>query len=576
MVKLRDNHSLNYPLLIIILALLSFGRSMLLHDVIWDDNCWLLSYYFTDNLHDFMDTGFTQLRRTLLGTFMYYYYSIHKSTDTAYLIWNSFNLLVQILSPLYLYFFINNIFKKSRLFAFFAACTFIVCLLDNTLPYYISITYRLGALFSIISFYLTERALAGKTRWGLVFIATALSAFSSCVLMESTVALEPARLFLIWHLLSKKHHDKKIRLAATLKVWLPFILSIAPIMYYKLAFKPYGVYGGMYSIDPLFFLNFRLHAKVIRHLMFYNWYELLTLSGNANIWSVALGATATVTAFFIVKKIRHCYPERSGQQSAFDTSTFKEAFMDVRVPFILSLLLILPVVSMYELAGRSPAPGMEGRHATVLLFGFGMFFGSLLYCVYMAAAASATGRRWIAIFLVIFLGAGTFFNNMNLDVYFTAQGYQRNFWKAFTERFPTLPEKATFLFDVRGDDRFYYYADLEAYYELELPLNMLYARSTDSDKFLNYRVYAVSEGIKDEWKKHDSLIFQRHSHAGLDTFNTDEMIFIYYRGGEILVNREIPAKSPDVPYKVWLDKDPPQLSGTMPEYPLRYKFKGFY
>ena len=110
----------------------------------------------------------------------------------------------------------------------------------------------------------------------------------------------------------------------------------------------------------------------------------------------------------------------------------------------------------------------------------------------------------------------------------------------------------------------------------EHTVDRTHRESKRPDEFLNYRAYTVSEGIRDEWKKPGDLVIKRFSHAGEDTFNTKEMIFVHYREGEILVNREILQKYSDVPYNMWLDKSPPEFKGTVQEYPLRYKFRGFY
>jgi hypothetical protein len=557
---------------VIALSVMSFIRSMQLNDITWDDNCWILSSYFTNSLEEFLHTGFYELRRIPLGTSLYYYFSLHKLTDYSYLIWNSINMTVQVLSPVLLYIFINNLFKK-RLLAFFIAASFTVCVLDNTLPYYSSTVYRAGTLLSITSFLLTERALVRETRWGLMLIAVLLSAFSSYVLMETTVALEPARLFLIVYLLSGKRYDRKTLTKKSVGFWLPFVIITIPLLIYKLMNKPYGLYNSMYSIDPLFFLNFKLHAKAIRHLMFYNWFNLTVLSGSASLWSGVLGVLAVIASLLMMKSPGFSTTGESCPEPASFKITFSWYWKEVSIAFIFGLLLIIPAISMCELAGRSPAPGMEGRHATIILFGYAMSFGSLLYCTY---ASIRKNSRWATVLIILFLGAGVFFHNMNLDVYSKGQECQRRFWKAFTKRFPSLPLKASFLMDVRGDDHYYYYADLEAYYELELPLNMLYARSKLPKEFLNYRVYAISEGIKDEWKKSSNITFQRVSHAGQDTFDSQELIIVHYRGGNILVNREILRQYPDVPYRMWLDKDPPEFGGTVPAYPLRYKFQGFY
>ncbi|RJR21776.1 MAG: hypothetical protein C4581_01675 [Nitrospiraceae bacterium] len=570
---MKDERTFSYPLLIIILALLSFGRTMALHDVAWDDNCWLLSSYFTNNLDGFLDTGFYELRRVPMGVLYYYYYLLHTLTDHAHLIWNSFNMVVQVLSPLLLYAFIKNTLKGQKLLSFLIAAGFIICPIDMTLPYYANINYRLGTFFCILSFYLTERALAGKTSWALLLASMASSAFPLYFLLETALTLEPARLLLIGYVLSGKCPDRRTLIKKTLDLWIPFVLLCVPLIIYRLISKPYGIYSSTYTMNPYFFMNIKMHIKVLRHFLFYNWAIYLSLIQNTGLWSVIAGLITTIITLI--------YSDRFVTSGIEDIRTSKNAFKDswllnwksVRPVFIFGLMLIIPPVMMYEFSGRIPAPGMEGRHGTILLFGYSIVFGSLLYCLYRTLLSKWKVRAKALIILVLSLGV--FFNNVNLDLYKMGENYQKGFWKAFTARFPSLPDKATFLIDANANSPFYN-ADLEAYYELEFPLNMLYARSKSHDEFLNYRVYAISEGIRDEWKQSSSMTFQRYSHAGKDTFVTDRMIFIHYRDGELLVNREILDKFPDVPYNMWLDKDLPGPSGKIPEYPLRYKLKGFY
>lgn len=572
MTKLKDKNSVLFPLFIIVLALLSFGRTMALRDVAWDDNCWIMSCYFTNDLEGFLNTGFYELKRVPMGILYYYYYSLHKLTDHAYLIWNSFNMIVQVLSPLVLYFFIKNTLKGERLLAFLIAASFIICPIDTTLPYYANINYRLGTLFCILSFYLTERALAGKTSWPLLLSAMASSAFPVYFLLETAITLEPARLLLIGHLLSKKYPERKTLIKQTLVYWLPFVALCIPLVLYRLTSKPYGIYSSTYTMDPYFFMNIRMHVKVLRHFLFYNWFIYARLIGNTTALSIAFGLLAMIIGALFKNRFSGSVMDGplDTQHSKTDWSSNLKALRHI---FIFSLMLILPPIMMYEFSGRVPAPGMEGRHGTILLFGYSIAFGSLLYCLYRTLLSA--GKKQAKVLIILFLGIGVFFNNVNLDLYAMGEEYQRNFWRAFTSRFPALPDKASFLIDANANSPFYN-ADLEAYYELELPLNMLYARSTAYNEFLNYRVYAISEGVREEWKQSPSLTFQRYSHAGKDTFISDDMIFIHYRDGDLRVNREILDKYPDAPYKMWLDKDPPQFSRTVPSYPLRYKFKGFY
>ncbi len=575
MTESNNNNSLFFPFFISALAILSFGKSMLLHDVAWDDNCWILSSYFTDNLEGFLNTGFYELKRVPMGILYYYYYSLHKLTDHAHLIWNSFNMIVQVLSPLVLYFFVYNTLKGKRFLAFLISASFIICPIDTTLPYYANINYRLGTLFCILSFYLTERALSKNNHPVLLFAAIAASAFPVYFLLETAITLEPARLLLIGYLLSRKYSNRRTLIKRALILWAPFVFLCIPLILYRLLSKPYGIYATTYTMDPYFFLNIKMHIKVLRHFLFYNWFIFTSLIGNTNLWSVVIGLVTGIISLFFTKRFAVSVTVESAD-SPGDRKDWSHNWKGIKNIFVFGVLLLLPPIMMYEFSGRVPAPGMEGRHGTILLFGYAIAFGSILYAAFSTLISMRSGRKWAKTLIVLFLGLGVFFNNVNLDLYKMGEKYQKSFWKAFTARFPVLPEKASFLIDANANSP-YYNSDLEAYYELELPLNMLYARSRVPDEFLNYRVYAISEGIRDEWKKSGNVTFQRFSHAGKDMFNSQELIIVHYGGGQISVNREILQKYPDVPYKMWLDKDPPDFSGIIvPEYPLRYKLKGFY
>lgn len=179
---------------------------------------------------------------------------------------------------------------------------------------------------------------------------------------------------------------------------------------------------------------------------------------------------------------------------------------------------------------------------------------------------------YINLILALILGAGVFFNNLNLDLYYKGAEIQKKFWNVFTLRFPALPERASFLADVSKNDRFYN-SDLDTTYELEYTLNLLYAKSSSPEDFRRYRVYTMPEGFKEQWKKSNAMIFERSSHWGKDTFDSGELIILHYNNGELLINREIIDRYPGVPYNLWLDKGFPKLSAPV-SYPLRHKFYG--
>ena len=96
-VAISRKFKVDYLLLFIVfLSVMSFARMWFLHDIYEDDNCWLISIYTGNNLREFLDTGFTELRREPMGTFLYYFFRLHRTLDSVFLVWQSVNIGIQI------------------------------------------------------------------------------------------------------------------------------------------------------------------------------------------------------------------------------------------------------------------------------------------------------------------------------------------------------------------------------------------------------------------------------------------------------------------------------------------------
>lgn len=548
--------------LIGILAVLSYGRILFLHNVYEDDNCWLLSIYASNNLSEFLNTGITELGRIPQGTFLYYFLKLHKTTDYAYWIWQSINLLIQIASPIFLFFFAKNLFKGKQPLAFLIACSLIIYPIDTTIPIFSNIYYRIGMLLTMLSFYLTVKALTDNIRWTFLVFALVLSGISHYILTEGTVALEPARFATVGYIFYKKGMKSKPLIKKSLAIWSPFFILCIPLIIYKLTFKPYGIYEGTYSSSFSFILDWQLQKQFLKILLLHNWYALSRLySSFATFWTILLGSSAIVIAYLFFRRSNSSCDEdlriiKKGENNLF--LMLKENITSVAIVFILGVIFLVPPILMYELAGRVPIFGVNSRHGIVLQIGYSFFLGGLLYIAFNILRNAYPKLRAAAILIVVFIGLGVFFNNINLDLYFDSWQKQKQFWQVFTKQFPSLPEQATFFIDAREKNQPYSY-NLDTSYDFELPLNLLYAKSDNPEEFRKHRVLAP-----DEWQiieKHidkPNVPFERLTHWGKDVVKANELIIIKYRDNEFLVNRQI---SPMV---------------TAVSYPLRYKLKGFY
>ena len=568
------------PILIVCLAVISYGRIYFFHDIVWDDNCWLLAAYTSGNLEQFLNTGFYELRRVPMGTFLYYLLSLHKTTNHAYLIWHSINIAVQVLTPVILYLFLKNLLIKRAALSFFIAICFIIFPLDYTLPYLTVTSYRIAILLTIISFYLLVKALIKEnTNIYLFFISIIVSGISYYIFMETTVVFEPARMLIIGYLLYNKGVSRDILIKRATLLWLPFLLCSIPLIIYKLLIKPYGIYDGVYKTNLLFFFDWKAHRAILKILLLHEWKTLLKYIRDVRGLSIILGFFSIIFCFFMLKEIFSIFRTKNVGDSGilFMVGKRFEYKIDSAIfVLLLGIVLLIPQVVLLEFAGREISFGMNSSHFIPLQIGYSVIMGCLLYYFY---SLKYLRDHLLRLLLSFIIGLGVFFNNLNLDMHFNSWERQNKFWRAFTTRFPSLPENATFMMDVR-DFYFYEATDLDNAYDLEFILNLLYANSKRPEDFRKYKVFPLEEfrpEMADRFRCNqvNEERLERVTHFGKDALNPCEFIIVYYRDGKLLVNREIKEMLPDISYREWLKNDFPVLPDKPAAYPLRYKLKGF-
>lgn len=563
------NGSRSAPLTIVIfLAFLTYGRVWLIQDVIWDDNNWLLSTYASDNLRQFLNTGFVEARRIPLGVFLHGLFGLHRDTTYFYFVWHALNLLTLTVLPLLLYLILRELFPARQRLALFVTLAFVVFPLDYTLPYASGINYRLGLLFGLASLYLTIVSVTPeRVRPVRLAAALATAAISYYVFLEAAVALEPARVYLI----AIRRHDPAASRQAwarrTLAVTAWFALACMPLVLYKLIYKAYGIYAGIYGFDPAFLLRFWDIAKAAGHFVFSDWFILarrLDVASGATLVAGALGALA---AFVLLHRLATAGPRSQSQKTlrGRDMARF----------LMLALLLTLPPVLMFHAFHRPISWGMNSTHAVLTQAGYAMFLGGVLHAV--ICRHHRRYRPWHAGLLALWIGAGVFFSNLNTDQYRESWAQQSRFWRVFMDRFPTLPERAVFFFDVQDNTL---YSDLVNYYGFELQLNLLYTTSAESAAFRRYKAYTAAELVEPRSKTPEELLrastIERLTHLGLDRLQPAEFIVVRYRNGKLLVDEEIVHEVPGIPYKIWADKPAPALPRLNVEYPLRGKLEFTY
>lgn len=555
LVRFRDSW---LPFLTIFLVVLSgFWRLFFLNWPFYDDQAWLMSRAGSESLGAFLDTGFNQSRRPLSGVFLYVLYGIHTmSPAVAYVIWDILTVVTVAVAGIMLYLLMDSMWPGRRTMALVAGCLVTIAPLDFTMPAFVLVCYRIAVAGSIASLLLTKKAAQAESgRAGLIWGALALSAVSSLVMQEGTIMYEPARFVLIWMIFRSDGVGNSARRA--LRAWTPFVALTLGVALYKVFFKPYGVYAGFYSTDFSHFFDPALYVNFMRTFLLGSWAGLFIYARQAGLLPIIIGTATAGTVAFALSFHR-------GQDN-------KEQGMG---PAVLGLWLLVPPSLLYLSIGDAPNLSEESRHGILLSPGYAMFVAGVVGILIDRVGHSNISRGILVAGVSILIGAGVFFHNVNLSVYDGLIQQEKRFWSLFVQRFPILPARADFFFDVDPPRTIYKRMNMYYFFQFEYPVNTLYP--APDMQFRRYHVYAMQDMNPERYMK-DHARFGRRSGWGDDAFDTDKMVFVYYRGGEMLVNSEILSGYTDLPYASWIANNsslPFQEPMTIRTEPKRLKLEG--
>lgn len=561
-------------MLIAILVILSYVRIFFLNQVFSDDRHFLQSIYTSSSIADFLKTsGLIELRRVPQGVILYSLLSLFKITDHAFLILHLVSIATQIITPIFLYLLINRLFQ-NKLAAFITAISLVIYPIDTTLAVFIILWYRFGLMLSIISFYLSLRAIEGKTRWFYFTGALFLSAISYYFLVETTIALEPARLFMFGLIMYNKGLKTKEIIFKSFRFWLPFLFICIPIVLMKLIFKPYGIHSGFYTAHLSSLLNWKLHLKYLIMLFGGNWVYSLQKVKYLSVLTVILALSVLPLVYFFLKSK---YFDKTG---VMEINNFSQPFFKLRLLRLMridmiimfGLILLVPVFLIYEIFANTPlGTEYDSRHGCIMQFGNAIIIGGIICGIISKLIGSRNNSQKIAFILAGALGLGVFFNNLNLDRYFALWVQEKQFYGAFIQRFPALPANSTFAFDIQTEiplkDHPY------AFYNVEYYLNLLYGKSKVPEDFREYKVPSLEWFFVDRFKI-DNNRCSMLTYWGRDIYDGRKLTVVRWKPGEFLVNREILNRYPQVYYKNFADKEPPVIPPVQ-DYPLRNKVERF-
>lgn len=549
------------------LAVFCCGRILFLQDIAFDDDCWLLAVYNSTNLSQFLDTGARELRRVPQGVFTYVFFLMGTFLESPVLLWHPITLAIQALTAVVLYLLVRSFSGSRSLYPFLAACLFLVLPTDNTLPVFTNFFTRVAGLLSVASLLFTARAVDSRREKLYKGLALFAAVFTYYFLAEAAISLEPARFIMLGCMLRARGVSAKETARRASLTLLPFLLSALPLVAYKMLYKPYGIYAGSYETSLKFLFDFGNWLEVLKHFGFYNWVVLAGLIDRFPVWPFLLASGSGIISWVVLTRF-------SGNEPADSVPVLPE-----KKVVVLGFVLLLFPAMFYMYAGKVPSYGYESRHAILMQAGNAIMLAGAL------ALLLRKFSRYRAVKALTAFGfaAGVFFGNLNLDQYYKTLEYKRHFWSAFTKRFPVLPERADFVFDLDPSRLVYgYYAA----YQYEYAINMLYARSTERGDVRKYRVLAADCFTAME---HAELVFP--GHYGRDIFDTKKLIPVAFRDGRIYVGKEIlelekagggKLKSDDglrwtsLTYRLLADNPLPDVTNTPPpDYPLRARLAGY-
>lgn len=559
---LRNRH-----LWLVLLTLVTYGRVWQIQDVIWDDNAWLRSIYSTTSLAEFLNVGFDDLKREPLGVFFYWFFKLHRDTDAFYVVWHGLDLVVLALSAVTISMLIGRLFRNSQL-AFFTGIAFVAFPLDYTIGYASAINYRISLLLMALSLLFSAR-LAEETRWRRWSFAGALvtAGTAQYVFLEAMLALEPTRYLLFAFLSGGKRWYRREHLQVALRRIAPFILLLLPLVVYKLGMPASGIHAGLYKPDVAHLMEPRQYAVSLAHFIFFPWVVL-----GSSMRNVQPGTFLAV--LLAVALIAHVLRNLPANEKG---NAVKPPPAEHEWPMVLlfALFSVVPVLLLFQLIGRPISWGMDSTHAVPCQPGYALLTGHLLYRLWNIRWSSSSfgrSREAAALYVMSLIAIGVFFSNLNIDQYRQSWQSQSRFLGVLRDRFTDLPRDSVLIMDLQANDL---YSDLR-YYDIEFPLNLLYAQSAKREDFYQHRIIIAADfspfaRAPVEVQRSGEMQISLVSDHGVRMADPDRLIFIHYYDGRLLVNREIRTEFPGIIYRSWLDRDFPESDREERHFPLRSK-----
>ncbi len=524
---------------IIILSLLCWGRLIGLEGVWQDDWAWVWHYSGSSSLSEFLKP-FENMGHIVVG---YIDYVLVMMLDVlsgkAPGIWHTAMFLVHTLNALVLYYIVKLICNNnSTLPALCIAALYLVSPAVNNLYLMVQISYELLVLLYLLSLLFTILAFVWNRFRFFFYLLSLVFAALSMAGLESFIALEFSRPFLIGYLLRQGRSKNLVfRFKTVLVCSAPFLFIALILVIKRLNFVPAGGYAGYNELHPFglegILETLRLLYLSLSHMFIKSWYGGMKFIDDLSTVSIAI----ILIAIVLYTGLLRYGMSKGGSMSWTDNIDRKTLWFLAFYGIIILLFGILP----YNAVGKYPQYGLDSRHATIAKIGYPVFIVSLLF---LLSGYNETIRKVLPIIFGAVFFAGLVSSHGTIDAAGDNWKHQRSIWWQFMWRAPDIKPNTFMIVDMPWPE-----SPGSGSYVLPSELNLAYAKSRDRNEIYSHYAYELQNAFRTDETNYRGIynkdIVKFRTYRGLARIFPKNLIAASYQDGYLYINNEItrPANS---------------------------------
>lgn len=518
---------------IAITALFCWGRLIGLEGMWQDDWAWTWHYFGSSSSSEFLEP-FRNMGHLIVG---YIDYAFLMMLDTvsgkAPAVWHTIMFLVHTLNALVLYHIVRIISNNENLLpAFCMSALYLFSPAINNLYLMVQVSYEILILSYLLSLMFTLLAIKGDRFRPLYYLFSVSLAAVSMSGLESFIAVEFSRPFLICYLLTEgKKENLTPRFKKIFLYSAPFLAVALIFIIKRLTFVPAGGYTG-YNKLQIFSLEgmvetLRLLFLSLKHLFIKSWKVGIKRVNDLSVISIffVLAAMGAYAALFIIRKSKVFIA------SAADSVNKKNLKFLALYGIAILLLGILP----YNVVGKYPVYGLESRHVLIAKLGYPIFALSLFF---LAGLWSIRIKKALPFIFGVLLFAGLVSSHATIDQARQNWKDQRSIWWQFIWRAPDIKPNTFMIIDMPWPE-----SPGGGSYVLPPAMNLAYAKSRDKTEIFSHYAYELRNAFRTDETNYRAIynkeIVEFQTFKGLTSFYPKNLIAASYQNGYLYINDEI-------------------------------------